>query len=335
MVGLYVFTAGVAAARAHIEDSISNPVDFAMLAEVLPKHEAGYMKRLLEGSKGFYAWGAVPGQKNIPNWESMREGDIVLAAYDGRYRYISSVVLKLHSPRLAESIWGLDADGKTWEYMYVLTEPRAVNVEVDSEPLSGYLHKAYRGFTRINQDRINRIFDDYGSIHNFIAAEFQCNVPLNHPPIEEGLAERELQTEGAFDPDNAPDERKRVMAAIVRRRGQPKFRRELLDAYGGECAVTGCSVESILEAAHIKPYGDGQTNHVTNGMLLRADIHTLFDLGELRVDDKGVIHLSDELRFSSYVEYSGKKVRFPEDPSKAPNAKALKQKFRGGLLGVA
>src|SRR5207249_4315916 len=57
-----------------------------------------------------------------------------------------------------------------------------------------------------------------------------------------------------FDPENTPDARRRILAQIVQRRGQGKFRRRLLQAYKHRCAITGCSIEQILEAVHITPY---------------------------------------------------------------------------------
>lgn len=66
---------------------------------------------------------------------------------------------------------------------------------------------------------------------------------------------------------------------VAERRGQEPFRKALLNAYDGRCAVTGCdAVDAPLEAAHISPYRGPQSNHVTNGLLLRAHIHTLFDV---------------------------------------------------------
>ena len=70
----------------------------------------------------------------------------------------------------------------------------------------------------------------------------------------------------------------------MRRRGQSVFRKQLLAAYNGQCAITRCDVEDVLEAAHIISYKGEETNHIGNGLLLRADIHTLFDLGLLAVD---------------------------------------------------
>ena len=78
-----------------------------------------------------------------------------------------------------------------------------------------------------------------------------------------------------FDPSNIEDARKRISRMIAQRRGQSAFRNNLFDAYGGRCAITGCEVPDVLEAAHIFPYRGEDTNKVVNGLLLRADVHTL------------------------------------------------------------
>lgn len=88
-----------------------------------------------------------------------------------------------------------------------------------------------------------------------------------------------------FDPKSDKDGRKKIKQMVAIRQGQSNFRNELLAAYGGQCALTGCRVEEVLQAAHIKGYlGHDETNYVTNGLLLRADIHTLFDLGIIKID---------------------------------------------------
>src|ERR1022692_3323923 len=71
---------------------------------------------------------------------------------------------------------------------------------------------------------------------------------------------------------------------IIARRGQSGFRDVLMNAYGGRCAITGYDATVALEAAHLRPYRGPESNTVTNGLLLRADMHTLFDLGLLAVD---------------------------------------------------
>ena len=85
-----------------------------------------------------------------------------------------------------------------------------------------------------------------------------------------------------FDP--SVDARRRTIAAIVQREGQPAFRQALLRAYGGACAISGCTVEVLLEAAHIVPYRGSHTNVIENGLLLRADLHKMFDLHLFSID---------------------------------------------------
>jgi len=137
----------------------------------------------------------------------------------------------------------------------------------------------------------------------------------------------ELEVAGAFDAANDKDGRRKILTSIARRQGQPRFRRELLDAYDERCAVTGCPVREILEGAHIKPYRGEHTNHVTNGLLLRADIHTLFDLGLLRVCPiSWKIEVADQAH-STYGEYDGQMLRLPERDSLRPDADATRQHY--------
>jgi putative restriction endonuclease len=73
-------------------------------------------------------------------------------------------------------------------------------------------------------------------------------------------------------------------ATLVKPRlGQGIFRVAVLDAYSRACAVTGEHSLPVLEAAHIKPYGQGGAHDITNGITLRSDIHRLFDLGYVTV----------------------------------------------------
>lgn len=126
---------------------------------------------------------------------------------------------------------------------------------------------------------------------------------------ETGEAERA----GAFDPVSVKDDRQRAVASIVRRRGQPEFRRKLLRAYGNRFAVTGCNAVETLEAAHIVPYQGVATNHVSNGLILRADLHTLFDLGLLTIAaDTLTVVLSPALSQTTYGELNGKPILVPD-----------------------
>jgi len=127
-----------------------------------------------------------------------------------------------------------------------------------------------------------------------------------------------------FRATNIEDARKRELRAIAIRRGQPAFRSELLAAYKGRCAISGCSVKAVLEAAHIIAYKGEHTNHVQNGLLLRSDLHTLFDLGLITVDPAAYkVSLAADLSGSQYAGLQGAELLLPDDRAQWPSREAL------------
>ncbi|GJE62065.1 HNH endonuclease [Methylobacterium trifolii] len=133
----------------------------------------------------------------------------------------------------------------------------------------------------------------------------------------------------AFDPSSSTDEREKLLRQIHARRGQPEFRAKLLKAYGGCCAMTGCTVEAALEAAHLSPYQGPQTNHVTNGILLRADIHTLYDCGLISINpETREVVVSSTLAGSEYATIAGRPVKNPASPADKPSTENLRACFK-------
>lgn len=148
--------------------------------------------------------------------------------------------------------------------------------------------------------------------------------------VEDQLSEDQTRRnkDGEFIPSDLEDARKRIVAAIVVRQGQGEFRKGLLEAYQRSCAITGCNTVEALEAAHLVPYLGPITNCVTNGVLLRADIHTLFDLGLLSVNpDDYRILISKRLAGSPYQELAGQQMRLPVDNAIWPSCQALKARL--------
>ena len=136
--------------------------------------------------------------------------------------------------------------------------------------------------------------------------------------------ERSAVENHAFDPEGIVDARERAFAQIIRRRGQKEFREKLLVAYEGRCAVTGCDATEALEAAHIVPYRGHDTNKVQNGLLLRADIHTLFDLGLIAISSEPwTVIIGASLAETKYGGLAGVQVCLPSDPQNWPSPEAL------------
>lgn len=112
------------------------------------------------------------------------------------------------------------------------------------------------------------------------------------------------------------------------RLGQGAFRLAVTDAYERRCAVSGEKTLPILDAAHIRSYGEGGEHDPANGLLLRTDIHRLFDLGYVTVTDDHRFEVSHRLKqdFDNgrhYYELQGVAVRSPRSGYAAPAADVL------------
>ena len=116
---------------------------------------------------------------------------------------------------------------------------------------------------------------------------------------------------------------------LVRPRlGQGAFRVLVTDIYGRQCAVTGERTLPALEAAHIRPYAEGGSHEARNGLLLRRDIHSLFDAGYVTVTPDHHFEVSRCIReeFDNgrhYYALHGLTVRLPEIAAQAPDPRAL------------
>jgi putative restriction endonuclease len=127
-----------------------------------------------------------------------------------------------------------------------------------------------------------------------------------------------------YDPSLSEDTRERIFRAICHRRGQKQFRENLIRAYNGTCSITGTAIEGVLEAAHITPYNGGKSNIIQNGILLRADIHTLWDLGLIAVNEQTyTVILDDSLVGSVYEELSGLTITLPTNKKEWPSKKCI------------
>jgi putative restriction endonuclease len=122
------------------------------------------------------------------------------------------------------------------------------------------------------------------------------------------------------------------------RLGQGVFRIAVTDVYQRRCAVTRERTLPILDAAHIRPYAEGGGHNVTNGLLLRTDIHRLFDLGYVTVSTDGRFEVGKRLKddFENgrhYYDMQGRQISLPRDPQQRPSREALEWHQNQRFLG--
>lgn len=112
------------------------------------------------------------------------------------------------------------------------------------------------------------------------------------------------------------------------RLGQGSFQAAIIDAYARKCAITGERVLPVLEAGHIRPYSEGGEHRIDNGLLLRRDLHTLFDRGYVTVTPEMEVVVSKRLEDEfhngkEYLQMSGHPLLRPARPSDRPNPQFL------------
>ncbi|MGH8961543.1 MAG: HNH endonuclease [Jatrophihabitantaceae bacterium] len=116
---------------------------------------------------------------------------------------------------------------------------------------------------------------------------------------------------------------------VAPRLGQDAFVAVVQDAYRMRCAVTGAKIRPALQAAHIRPVARDGQHRVDNGLLLRADVHIMFDRGYLGVDPQTkALHVSARLRttFGNGEEFyakAGTRIAVPERRVDRPNREFL------------
>ncbi|MDM8000923.1 MAG: HNH endonuclease [Dehalococcoidia bacterium] len=121
--------------------------------------------------------------------------------------------------------------------------------------------------------------------------------------------------------------------------GQSSFRVLVTDAYQRRCAITGERTLVTLEAAHIKPYADEGTHEVSNGLLLRADFHRLFDVGLVGVTPDLHVRVSRRIREEwfnggAYYRLDGKPLSVvPLQNTEKPNPDLLDWHLRNRFQG--
>jgi 5-methylcytosine-specific restriction endonuclease McrA len=224
----------------------------------------------------------------------MERNDFVLCVYDSAYRYVARLLAKYDNPECAETIWGTNDEGRTWRYMYFLTEP--IETYQPLYEFEGYLHERYQGFTRIADARLSEIEEDYGSIEEFIKEILQYEGEGLPGGLQPGIGQSEKIAEESLEVDDVthgdvdkaiPDSegRKRIRLHASYERSQ-KNRRDAIRIHGTTCAVCAFNfdetygkdyADGYIQIHHVKPLSEneGAVDPATDLVPLCANCHAM------------------------------------------------------------
>lgn len=284
-------------------------------------------------------WNREEGHRDSDRIKTYSAGQLVSYVNDGDWE--GTIQHKIESEQLKGSthlLW-VQRDGKDIRYAALMPIEAFLPIWILQRDTStrliqeGKLGRRLRNHSQNGTSPTIWLQDDRGgqavadALWTFPGVYDVAKMPVVHlANLGEGDAD---DSDDVYTPRDE-DSRPRIERAIRARRGQQKFRNALCKRYGNRCVMTGCEILDILEAAHIVAYRGENDNDPGNGLLLRADIHTLFDLGLIDIDPTSfkIIVDSKLQRDPVYGALDGKVLQFaaPNLPSK--KALEMRHDFR-------
>lgn len=137
-----------------------------------------------------------------------------------------------------------------------------------------------------------------------------------------------LHEELSVEEEESPKYGNSILTKV--RIGQGAFRVGVIDAYQRRCSISGEKTLPVLEAAHIKPYSLTGQNAISNGILLRSDMHKLFDQGYITITPNYQVEISNRIKEEfengrEYYQHHGKGLLFlPNNEIEKPNRNYLR-----------
>ncbi len=323
---IFVATVDNARDRTDFEKSVLRPVERQAIISNFSDATYPELIDIERRGRGFYAWGLKSSPENVQNWFVAGVGDLLLIGYKGSYRHYAKVLGRYENSSAAKEIWGDDTpDEDLREYMFFLSEP--ITIGLPYEDLADHLPTSYQEFQQIDETVSNHINTEFGTLERF-ARKRLLNTAAGGPILDMSgmiqLSEQELSRLQMFDPQSSKEGRTKIIEDLIKRRGHPALRQALLTAYEARCAISNFNAVDTLEAAYIVPYRGKYTHDATNGILLRSDLHALFDMGKIAIDTRTMsIIMADELMDTSYRLLAGRPLRYPKEEGQRPSTEAL------------
>lgn len=203
-----------------------------------------------------------------------------------------------------------------------------------AEILIGIFHKLYNGeeFKRtlgaqLLDDLLNNLLNDHGKERLKIAL-FGLRKHLDYRQLKKESKLSRIYQEylyiveennmiddfQKFIKEAKDDELNKIQVWINQRKNQSKFKLNLLKKYNSQCLISKIKIPELIEAAHIYPHSKSGQNNIANGILLRSDLHILFDYGFLSINlENFKVIIDKSLEKTEYQKFHDLKVDLCEE----------------------
>ena len=187
MKNIFVFCAFHPSAQKNYAKSILNAVPSEDVLKCFSAEEHTKLLAARGAPDGFFAWGFRPGPRLLSTlWRVIEPQDLAVGFFSGQYRVVAKVLAKVESETLANTIWtnrpvvtdnwlaNRSPVPESWRLIVLLSKPQFI--QVSAADLAPHLPGEYRGAMRMNEGRIKKIVEDFGSLENFVHQRL-CSLP--------------------------------------------------------------------------------------------------------------------------------------------------------------
>lgn len=226
-------------AREHYENTIQSPVNIKRFEKFLKADEFKALNKIYP-SGDVTVWGVTPGKNDVNGgkYNKMKVGDITLFAANKTIFAKATTTLMLHNRKLAKDLWGVDANGRTWEYIYFVDEIEDIKIPyINFNEIAGYQSNfIIQGFAVLNETKSQAILDSFG---------------LGSDTYGEGVSEEDLAKQSNKFKDAASLDNQSTTTVRLE---QGLLRKNLFQGKKTEkCSICGKTLPvNLLVAAHIK-----------------------------------------------------------------------------------
>ena len=155
------------------------------------------------------------------------------------------------------------------------------------------------------------------------SSDWGDETPPNQTPLNTTDSSK---TQNPLNIPRTNEEKRYAYYKTLARPEQSNFRKILLEEYNNACVITGCTTQAALEAAHIIPFSQDGADTLENGLLLRADLHLLFDKGFMAINpETSEVHFKETDK--NYNKYTHAKI--PDNDKLHENLTAHWEKYDG------